>query len=75
MSCFGSKIIDGCFCAGDFCACLTPVEESFCSGCPDCIDDGDEWECEFPGECLSPSILHSRDECYTLEMAKDWATT
>ena len=31
----------------------------------------DEWECQFPGNCLCPSIDHHESECYTQEMAED----
>lgn len=36
-------------------------------------DDEDEWECEFGADCLMPSFLHRRSECYTVEMAEAWA--
>jgi hypothetical protein len=37
----------------------------------DC-EDADPWECEFGGDCLMPSFLHKRSECYNLEMALAW---
>jgi hypothetical protein len=35
-------------------------------------DDEDPWECEFGADCLMPSFLHRRSECYNLEMALAW---
>ena len=35
-------------------------------------DEEDEWECEFGADCLMPSFLHRRSECYTVEMAEAW---
>lgn len=32
----------------------------------------DEWECAFGVDCLMPSPIHRRDECYNLEMALAW---
>ena len=36
----------------------------------DCDDD--EWECEFGERCLVPHFIHSRSECYTVEIAQAW---
>lgn len=43
--------------------------------CDDCADEGmeddqEDWECAFPDECLMPSPLHHRSECYTVEDAE-----
>lgn len=38
----------------------------------DRTDDEDAWECEFPDRCLMPGD-HMRSECYTREMAEEWA--
>ena len=27
----------------------------------------DEYECAYPGKCLMPSPIHTRDECHTVE--------
>jgi|GEM_PF-6970450 len=31
------------------------------------------WTCVFPDRCLCPHGFHSRDECFTAEMAEEWA--
>jgi hypothetical protein len=30
-------------------------------------DDGDDWECAYPGECLMGYADHMRCECHTVE--------
>ena len=35
-------------------------------------DYGKDDLCEFPGECCMPGY-HTRDECHTAEMARQWS--
>lgn len=30
----------------------------------------EQWECAYPGECLMPSMVHHRSECFTVEDAE-----
>lgn len=36
-------------------------------------DDDFEWGCLFGPYCLAPSYDHMKSECYTKEMAEEWA--
>jgi len=35
------------------------------------VDDGDAWDCAYPGECLMGYADHLRCECYTVEDAEE----
>ncbi len=43
-----------------------------CGPYDDSDDEEDEWGCELGEDCLMPSFIHRRSECYTVEMAQVW---
>lgn len=84
--CGGTGTIECIGCGGDACICRCGGETP-CHGCEDCDfgeDDGfDEydpeqaeieelrWTC-IGSECCNPHMIHTRDECFTAEMAEDF---